>query len=196
MTTYITLAVAFLMTLVGIVGHTWSAHRKGLHRLTLTGWAVLALALAALVTGAVEARRKDAEISDVHAIREIAHRQVLEAASYLVRHLMTQYEMRFLDDAHLFAAIKQPENLSRLGQECLVHSLGVSVVDGFGGVGGSFEQPWQLYAFNIDHGRRMLDEVATKYAAFVKPALLLRINAVTADSFFVEKFTLTPERIG
>jgi hypothetical protein len=58
-------------------------------------------ALAALVAGAVEARRKDAEIPDVHAIREIAHRQVLEAAGYLVRHLMTQYEMRFLDDARV-----------------------------------------------------------------------------------------------
>ncbi len=192
MTSYVTLAVAFLMTLVGIVGNTWNVHRRGLRRLTPIGWTVLVLALTALVVGLLEARRKDAEIRDVYAIRQVAHRQVLEAVSYLIRHLMTQYEMRSLDNAGLLAAIRKVDNLSKLGRTCLVDASGGSITDGFGGVGGAFEQPWQLYAFNVDHGRGMLDDVVTKYAAFVTPQLLLKINDVTADEFFVSKFTLTP----
>src|SRR5579864_7433284 len=83
MTSYITLIVVFLTTLAGIVGHTWNSHRKGFRRLTLTGWTVLLLALAALVVGVIESHRKDVELRNVYAIRQVANRQVLEATSYL-----------------------------------------------------------------------------------------------------------------
>ena len=194
MTSYVALIVAFLMTVVGIVGNTWNANGKGLRRLTRTAWAVLFLAVAALVIGASQARQKDAEIRDVFAIRKVANRQILDAASYLLRHLMSQYEMRFLDNDALFAAIRNPENLSVVGQRCLLDAPGGTTLDGFGGVGGGFEQPWQLYDFNIDHGRKMLDDVIVKYASFVTPTLLLKIGAVLSDDFFVNTFPFTPHR--
>src|SRR6202167_51087 len=170
MTSYFALAVAFLMTIVGIVGKTWDTRRHGLQRLTRTGLAVVLLAVASLSIGVLEIRKKDTEIRDIHSIRHIANRQVLDAASYLTRLLLAERLANGLDNKTLFATIEDPSNLSKLGQYCLVDPSGAVTADGYGGVGGAFEQPWQLYAFNIDHGRRMLDDVIVKYGSFIEPA--------------------------
>jgi hypothetical protein len=194
MTSYFALAVAFLMTIVGIVGKTWDTRRHGLLRLTRTGLAVVLLAVASLTIGVLEIRKKDAEIRDIHSIRHIANRQVLDAASYLLRHLLAEHLANGFDNKTLFATIEGPANLSKLGETCLVDPTGAVTADGYGGVGGSFEQPWQLYAFNIDHGRRMLDDVIVKYGSFIEPTLMLRINDVLADDFFVNRFPLTRDK--
>jgi hypothetical protein len=194
MTSYYALAVAFLMTVAGIVGKTWDTRRHGLRRLTRTGLAVMLLAVASLTIGVLETRKKDAQIRDIHSIRRIANRQVLDAVSYLTRHLLAERLANGLDNKALFAAIEDPANLSKVGQDCLVDVLGGVVADGYGGVGGSFEQSWQLYSFNIDHGRKMLDDVIVKYGSFVEPELILRINDVLADDFFVNRFPLTSDK--
>jgi hypothetical protein len=195
MTSYFALAVAFLMTIAGIVGKTWDTRRQGLQRLTRTGLAVVLLAVSSLTIGVLEIRRKDAEIRDIHSIRHIANRQVLDAANYLTRLLLAERRADGLDSRALFTAIEDPTNLSKLGQVCLVDPGGGVIADGYGGVGGSFEQPWQLYAFDIDHGRRMLDDVVVKYGAFIEPTLMLRINDVLADEFFVNRFPLTQDKV-
>lgn len=189
MITYITIAVAFLMTLVGIVGSTWDKRRKGLRRLTATGWAVFILATLACLIGFLEARRKDEEMRDIEAIRSVAYHRVTHSVSYLLRHLMPEYNSRFLDNQQVLSSIREPGNLARLSGTRLLGTAG-TVMDGFGGVGGEFEHPWQLMSFNIDHGRRMLDDVAVKYGAFVKPDLLLKISDVVDDHFFVSQFQL------
>ncbi|MFZ1010035.1 MAG: hypothetical protein WAN65_24570 [Candidatus Sulfotelmatobacter sp.] len=194
MTSYFALAVAFLMTIAGIVGKTWDTRRQGLQRLTKTGLAVVLLAVASLTIGVLEIRKKDAEIRDIHSIRHIANRQVLDAANYLTRLLLAERLANGLDNKAMFTAIEDPANLSKLGQYCLVDPGGALTADGYGGVGGSFEQPWQLYAFDIDHGRRMLDDVIVKYGSFIEPTLMLRINDVLADDFFVNRFPLTRDK--
>lgn len=40
----------------------------------------------------------------------------------------------------------------------------------------------------------MLDDVIVKYGSFVEPELILRINDVLADDFFVNRFPLTRDK--
>lgn len=189
MLSYFLLVVAFFMTLVGIVGKTWNPKTKGMRRLTPTGIAVLFLALTAFVIGVSEAHKKDAEIRDIARIRHIANHQVLDGVNYLLRHTLSEH-VDTLSNKALLDRIENPANLDAIGRQCLVDPSGASTADGYGGVGGSFDQPWQLIAFDIDHGRQVLNDVIGKYGAFVEPNLILKINDVLADEFFVEKFSL------
>ena len=194
MTSYMAIIVAFLMTIVGIVGNTWNPKRRGLHRLTSTGVIVLVLSIASLAVGISEIKQKDAEIRDVQRIRRIANDQVLVAVNYMLRHLLADH-IQQLDDASLFARIKDPANLSAVGQDCLVSALGGQIADGYGGIGGYFDQPWQLIAFDVAHGKELLDDVIVKYGGFIRPELILLINDVLNDNFFLEKFGLNSDQV-
>lgn len=191
MLTYLSLGVALFMTLVGIVGKTWNEKNKGVRRLTPTGIAVLLLALAAFGIGSSEAVKKDAQLRDIARIRHIANRQVLDGVNYLVRHLLAEHIDSVRNKA-LFEQIESPANLDAVGRQCLVDPSGTNVADNYGGVGGNFNQPWELIAFDVDHGRQLLDDAILKYAGFVEPDLIIRINEVLGDEFFVDRFSLGP----
>jgi hypothetical protein len=185
---YIALTVAFLMTVVGIAGKTWDPDAKGIRHLTAKGYLVLILALGSLIVSAVDVRKKDLQLRDVSSIRHVANRQVLEGANYLVRHVLAEH-VETEDNRKLFAKIQNPANLAAVGQKCLVEDGGGLIGDNYGGIGGFFEQPWQLYDFDVKHGRTLIENVVLRYGAFVEPALIVRINDVLGDEFFVNKFT-------
>jgi hypothetical protein len=191
MLTYLSLGVAFFMTLVGIVGKTWNEKNKGLRRFTYTGIAVLLLALAAFGIGISEARKKDAQLRDITRIRHIANRQILDGVNYLVRHLLAEH-VESVSNKALFDQIESSVNLDSIGRQCLVDPAGSDIADNYRGVGGTFNQPWQLIAFDVDHGRQLLDDTILKYGAFVEPDLIVRINEVLGDEFFVDRFSLGP----
>lgn len=186
---YFALIVIFLTTVLGIAGKTWDPKARGVHRLTAKGLVVLILALGSLIVGVIDVRNKDLQLLDVARIRDIANRQVLDGVNYLVRHVIAE-QFESMDNRELFSKIESPANLVSVGQECLVNFSGGSIGDGHGGVGGFFDHQWQLYAFNVEHGRKLLEDVVFKYGAFIDPALIVRINDVVHDEFFVNDFTL------
>jgi len=142
----------------------------------------------------VEANKKAAELRDVRAVRHIANRQVLDGVSYLTRHLLSTGNRESLSNAELFRLLADPKNLDSVGRQCLVSALGGTVGDGMAGIGGDFQQLWMLDAFNVKHGSEMLNDVIVKYGQVIEPRLILKINAVLNDDFFVHKFGLDASR--
>ncbi|MEM1024495.1 MAG: hypothetical protein AAF627_11920 [Myxococcota bacterium] len=51
------LLIAFAATLVGVIGNTWDKHRKGLRKLTTTGWLVALFATLSLLVSGYQARQ-------------------------------------------------------------------------------------------------------------------------------------------
>ncbi|MCA3585293.1 MAG: hypothetical protein IOD03_16575 [Methylocystis sp.] len=150
-----------------------------------------------LIVGVIDSRKKELQIRDIESIRHIVNLQALNAVSYMVRHIAHSNENGGianrngrLENRNLFNIIRSSDSLDFVGRGCLVNYLGGRTADAFGGVGGAFEHRWQLFAFNVGHGRKILEDILYRYSGFVEPTLIVRINDVLEDNFFVEKFQL------
>jgi hypothetical protein len=77
------LLIAFAATLVGILGNTWDKRRKGLGRLTATGWLVVVFATLSLAVSAYQARAaafaKQEQERKAELLRTLARDDVLDA---------------------------------------------------------------------------------------------------------------------
>lgn len=77
------LLIAFGATLVGIVGNTWDKRRKGLRKLTTTGWLVVAFAALSLFVSGYQARQgvlaKQEQAKKATLLRTLARDETLAA---------------------------------------------------------------------------------------------------------------------
>src|SRR5262245_10913488 len=67
---YLAAVAAAIAGIVGSVGDTWNERRKGMRRLTATGWAVLMCALVALAVSIWQTRSTNAKLAATERTRE------------------------------------------------------------------------------------------------------------------------------
>jgi hypothetical protein len=192
---FIPLFTAFVATLVGIIGHTWDERRRGLHRLTTTGRAVVALGVVSLAYGTWTIYDKNRQISDVARVKQIAYQQIFEGLDALLLHLADRDVLGMQSNDDIIKRLRDPSYLEELGKEDLVNYTGSgTLVDPIANDPG-FTHPYQLYDSHISLGEQLLNDVLVKYAHLLQPETIVRINAVLHDDFFRRKYKFSQHQV-
>jgi len=96
--------LAFIATLVGIVGNTWNKNAHGWARITRTGWSVIAIACSALLVSVLQSYEKSAEARSLEEnkakLASLAQAQIRQALIY------TEDTMRVLNSYYRYAEHK------------------------------------------------------------------------------------------
>lgn len=187
---FIPIIIAFASALIGVVGNTWDSNKTGIRKITLTGWMVVVLAGTSLAYGGIVIQQKNKEIIEIGKIRHIAHNQITDGVKYIVRHL-TDGDLRERDSIkNTLETLKTIDYQRKIGKTRLVTFQGMGGVVSDGPLGG-FENTYELFDANINNGKNLLDDVLIKYAQFLKPETIIKINKLLHNNFFVSKYTFT-----
>ncbi|WP_326533090.1 hypothetical protein [Pseudorhodoferax sp.] len=101
---YVTALLAFIATLIGIVGNTWSKDASGWARVTRTGWAVVVLGGCALAVSTVQNYEKSSQARSLEdnktKLAALAQSQIRQALIY------TEDAMRLLNSFYRYSKKK------------------------------------------------------------------------------------------
>lgn len=191
---FIPIVIAFFVSLVGVVGGTWKSENSGIKKVTLTGWVVIVLAILSCTYGIRTIHLKNQEIFQVDRIRTMSHSQITDGVNFLIRHLFTQELEEKESLKKSLDALTDEDYQRKIGQTLLVSypELGGDIVSD--GPLGVFENPYELYDANIEHGKYLLNDVLIKYARFLKPETIILINKVLHDDFFRNRFQFSQHK--
>ena len=182
---------AFIAALIGVFGSKWAPEKRGLKKLPWNGWAAMALAVAALIHGAWTIHDKNRQISDVMRIKGVAYDQMMTGISFLLLHMADKETRDAADNSIKFVQLRSPQYLERIGKVSIVNYSGSGEVADNSPF---FKHRWEVYEFNIGWGERQINDALIKFAHLLEPEVVVRVNDVLTDRFFVRRFRFSNHR--
>ena len=180
---YIPLLIAILVSIVSLFDDFFK-NGKFIWR-TLKGWVLVALALMAFIWSSWNLHSTQQENANV---TSIAYRQVLDGVGFILQHVVTNPIREKETNTLMFEALRGKEHLEVVARIRLVarHEQSSFVTDGRSLIGGGFDQPYQLFDYNINRGEKLLNDVVTKHSHYLSASVIAAIDKILMDEFFVK----------
>lgn len=115
------------------------------------------------------------------ALQSVVRHQVMDGVHEMLMHLMTDDITKLHSNDAIFQALKDRKYLYEVGKSPMFMVGGGSTRDGF-------DQYWKQYSHDIQKGKQLLDDALVKYSHILDAELMLAINGVLRDKFFLERF--------
>lgn len=189
---YISTIGAFIALIVGVVGNTWDKKKRGIKKVTLTGWITLGIGFLALATSLYRNYQNHWEARQRANITSIAYFELFEAMHYLTLPLVVLHYnvcQKSNPNCSIEPLLRDADYMySELASESFQKKLANFDFRNRPELPHPWSDRhflwWTLFYKNAQEGEARFNEVWIKYAIFLDPETLSNIQELLKDPFF------------
>jgi hypothetical protein len=202
---FLSLATVLSATLIGVRGFTWDVTKKGIHKLTFTGWSAIFIALVAAYLSINQIREKNRHLENTEKLKTIAYADINEALDnirqpFYILLAQVNDSIRVNPMHFVTAVINRPEMLDSLTRVILEKDDRILDTINFFAYpklnpGGPYKhlKIWECLYHGFSEGNAQLNNSLARFSAYIPDELLVKIVTLMHNQLYVYCNELLPE---
>lgn len=192
----IMIVTTFSAALLGIVGNTWNPKRRGIRKLTMTGWIAVVLALAGLYSTIDQALESSRQRMAAQQIQTVALEEIDDVTMHLMESFLVliydigdpslgekyglHYSLKPFDhhdffDTLIYSVLCRDKNLEKINFHDIPRMEYVPLIG---------KPAWEIVSYHFKDSKEKIDLTLTRYGRFLSDDLVLSLTKLTTSEFY------------
>jgi hypothetical protein len=181
-TDIITLLLTVGAAIIGIIGNTWDKDKKGIKKLTITGWISTVLALAGLILGIHQAVEKSEKLDRIKQLKEIAYNELEHETSSLMEPFLISVKQidKEISTGESYYRVSYFDTLIKKYFRDENQIKRIDFYSIAGNRGNHANMPlWKIFSKAFSDNNTKLNSTVAKYNLYLPEEVLLNIHKLT-----------------